>query len=122
VTGGTVVRFTFAIGTGDFTATGDVNVGGEVVTTSDERFKNNVININSDDALKTVAALRPVSYTRDNSAEINYGLLAQDVAKVLPDIVRGNEEDGYSLAYTDLIAVLIGAVQDLDARVKELEV
>jgi len=92
--------------------------------TSDARLKEEVTDL--DMGVDYINSLRPVSYKRkdDDSDKRHLGLIAQEVGPVTPDssIVHYSEStDEYSLAYTQLIAPLIKSVQELSARVKELE-
>lgn len=114
------------------TDAGDLHVDGDVIayssTVSDERLKDNIITIDS--ALEKVEALRGVSYTWNEGArkgESEIGVIAQEVEKVIPEIVREKElpfidDKKYkTVDYEKLTAVLIEAVKELSAEVKELK-
>lgn len=102
-------------------------------TTSDTRLKENIRNLN-DSAISNILLLRPVEYqfkpdpvhfTYEKDAfemKINhYGLLAQEVQKIYPNIVY-EDGDGYlSINYTELIPVLIKSVQELSSEVSALK-
>jgi hypothetical protein len=68
--------------------------------------------------------LRPVSYkwkAAHDSANHN-GFLAQEVQKIFPEAVRVNGATGMlAVDYTALIPVAIRAIQQQEARIKELE-
>ena len=50
------------------------------------------------------------------------GLVAQDVEKVLPEVVA-NREDGFkAIKYDRVVALLVNAVHELTNKVEELEV
>ena len=49
------------------------------------------------------------------------GVITQDVEKVFPDLVTTDEQGRKMVHYEGLIAPLIEAVKELDARVSELE-
>lgn len=86
-------------------------------TASDRRLKTDVETL--DGGLDAVLDLRPVSYTwRENGSGTELGLIAQEVADVLPEVVTDPEDDdGYlGLDYTELVAVLVDAVQDQHAE------
>ena len=90
---------------------------------SDERLKDNVVEI--DNALDKVESLRGVEFDWNDKQEIyeghDVGVIAQDVEKVLPELVE-NRDNGYkAVKYEKLTAVLIQAVKELSAKVKELE-
>lgn len=79
------------------------------------------------DTLALVESLEPISYYwRDKhqkklGGQREIGLIAQDVQKYLPEVVGENGDGTLSLDYGRLSVVLIGAVQELSARVRSLE-
>jgi len=88
---------------------------------SDARLKSDVTDL--DGGLDAVLDLRPVTYRwRDDGADTHLGLLAQEVKKVLPEAVDDpGEADGYlGVDYTELVAVLVDAVQDQHAENEDL--
>lgn len=109
------------IGTDDPQHTLDVR--GEIgnngtVYHSDRRWKSGITPLSN--ALERVQQLRGVSYEwkRDEFPEMNFsqgrhiGLIAQEVEDVLPELVV-TDSDGYkSVAYANLVAVLIEAVKE----------
>lgn len=95
---------------GSFTATGDITAY------SDERLKSDVTTI--ENALDLVDSLRGVYYTKDDDRGV--GVIAQETEKVLPEVVH-DQEDGYkSVAYGNIVGVLIEAIKELKAEVEEL--
>ena len=103
----------------DISEAGAATFNNNVTAYSDERLKDNIETI--ENGLDKVEQLRGVTYTR-NERE-NIGVIAQEVEKILPEIVlTADDEMGTkSVDYSRLTAVLIEAVKDLSARVKELE-
>jgi hypothetical protein len=100
---------------------GTIRATGDVIAYSDARVKDNVKTI--DHALEKTTKLRGVSYTRndieDKSTKI--GVIAQEVLEVLPEVVSKDDEGKYSVSYGNIVGVLIEAIKELEARVKELE-
>ena len=109
-TGGTLAA-TFAAN-GDFTAVGNVTAF------SDARLKTNLQQIT--DALAKVTSLTGYTYTRIDSGERHTGVIAQDVQSVLPEAVSDDGEH-LSVAYGNMVGLLIEAIKELTARVEELE-
>jgi len=103
----------------DMSEAGAATFNNNVTAFSDERLKDNIETLT--DGLDKVEQLRGVTYTRDEKESI--GVIAQEVEKILPEIVlTANDEIGTkSVDYSRLTAVLIEAVKELSARVKELE-
>jgi hypothetical protein len=81
---------------------------------SDGRYKENVNLLPY--GLDEVSALRPVAFNwaDDLDDRRHYGLIAQEVRQVLPDLVRGDEgDDGMlSMSYSELVPVLVKAMQE----------
>ena len=103
----------------DMSEAGAATFNNNVTAFSDERLKSNIQTLES--GLDKVNKLRGVTYTRDEKE--NIGVIAQEVEKILPEIVlTANDEMGTkSVDYGRLTAVLIEAVKELSAKVKELE-
>ena len=103
----------------DMSEAGAATFNNNVTAFSDERLKDNIETL--EDGLAKVEQLRGVTYTRDGKE--NIGVIAQEVEKILPEIVlTADDEMGTkSVDYSRITAVLIEAVKELSAKVKELE-
>ena len=103
----------------DMSEAGAATFNNNVTAFSDERLKDNIKTL--ENGLDKVEQLRGVTYTRDGKE--NIGVIAQEIEKILPEIVKtADDEIGTkSVDYSRLTAVLIEAVKDLSAKVKELE-
>ena len=88
---------------------------------SDERTKDIIEPIN--DAVAKVTSLRAIigSYKNDETKKRRAFLIAQDVQKVLPEAVDSENPDNLGLAYTDVIPLLVAAIQELSAKNDALE-
>jgi len=94
---------------------------------SDVSLKENIQDITY--GLDTVKLLKPRKFDwkdspADDKAEI--GFIAQEVESIIPEIVSNSRPDGEGtsikgMSYANLTAVLVKAIQELEARVKELE-
>ena len=100
------------------TVTGGVTVNGTltattVTETSDERLKSDIKII--ENGLDKVMNMRGVRFTRDNEPHI--GVIAQEVEKIIPEVVT--DGDYKSVAYGNMVGVLIEAVKDLKKELDE---
>jgi hypothetical protein len=100
---------------------------------SDRRLKDNIQPNTL--GLDFVNDLNPVSYKwKDEGVDTSthYGIIAQDIIETLKDygidslddfggIVLDTEKDRYGARYTEFIPILIKAVQELSAEIKELK-
>ena len=99
--------------TGGVTASGTVQ-GAEVTATSDERLKSNIKTI--DNALDKVMNMRGVTYIMQDQK--GTGVVAQEIEKILPEVVVDGEEYK-SVAYGNMVGVLIEAIKDLKKEINE---
>tara|TARA_E500000318_G_scaffold105427_2_gene112344 strand:- start:360 stop:1532 length:1173 start_codon:yes stop_codon:yes gene_type:complete len=100
-----------------------VTSAGNVTAYSDVRLKSDIETI--ENGLEKVEQLRGVTYTRNDFEEQGQqvGVIAQEIEEVLPQVVKtaSDEMETKSVDYGKITAVLIEAVKELSARVKELE-
>ena len=52
---------------------------------------------------------------------IHYGLVAQDVMRILPEIVYQNQDSTYSINYNELIPLLVLSIQEMSAEISYLK-
>ena len=87
---------------------------------SDENLKKNIEQItNIDQILDT---LNGVQYNWKKGEETQeYGVIAQDVQKVMPDSVVSDSNENLAVNYNHLVGVLVAAVKDQRSRLVDLE-
>lgn len=85
---------------------------------SDETEKTNVKPIKN--ALAKVKKLKGVGFDWVDNGRPSFGLIAQEVEKVIPEIVVG-DSGKKNLNYDALIAFLVNSIQQLDEKIKKLE-
>ncbi len=103
-------------------SSGNANFAGTVTQSSDLRLKTNVSTISN--ALENTLALRGVSYTwkdANKTQATQIGVIAQEVEEIYPELVRTDDEGMKSVNYTQMVAVLIEAVKELNAKIDVLE-
>jgi hypothetical protein len=108
-------------GNGNAAFAGTVTANG-VTLTSDERLKKDITPIN--DVMPQLEQLSGYQYHwKDESrdASLQTGLLAQEVEKVLPQLVKTDEHGMKSVNYNGLIPYLLEAVKTLKAEVEALK-
>ena len=99
---------------------------GDVVAyySSDERLKDNITPI--ENSLEKVGQLKGYEFDWNDKQEVyeghDVGVIAQEVEKVVPEIVETREHDGYkAVKYEKLVPLLINAINELKAEVEELK-
>ena len=106
---------------------GDIGASGNIVAyaTSDEKLKENIVEIN--DGLSLINQLRPVKFDWKPDSpfgklkETEYGLIAQEVEKVLPLVVGDMKYDYKGIDYEKIIPILISSIKELSNKVETLE-
>jgi hypothetical protein len=103
--------------------------GGVYITTnatswtsnSDSRLKNIISPINN--AVDKLSTLNPVIYSwkSDNTNKENIGLIAQDVEAIFPQVIDTNKDGYLGVRYTELVPVLVKAIQELKAEIEILK-
>lgn len=94
--------------------------------TSDQRYKKNIFTIQ--DPLQKVLALRGVSYDwrtgefpdKNFVSTPQIGLIAQEVEKVIPQVVTTDASGYKSVEYSKLVALLIEAVKEQQNKIEAL--
>jgi hypothetical protein len=99
----------------------DITNGGTITatdfnTTSDMRLKDNITAVQN--PLDILAAISGVQFNWKSNGKEAVGVLAQEIEKVLPQIVNTNADGYKAVSYDSLIPILIEAIKELAAKVK----
>ena len=105
-----------------FDYAGNFTASQNVTAYSDIKLKDNIDIITQ--PIEKVKALRGVSYNRNdvpgNPRQV--GVIAQEVEKVLPEVVSYNEEtDTKSVAYGNMVGLLIEAIKEQQEQIEALK-
>lgn len=123
----------YVTGTNSGIAVHGVNVGGwagyfegnvyatGTYTSSDARLKNNIKDGRY--GLGELLRLRPVTFTwkNDEGRKTQLGLIAQEVSKVVPEVVVADHSGMLSVNYTALVPVMVKAIQEQQKLIQEQE-
>jgi hypothetical protein len=95
---------------------GDIQYTGNLSCISDIRLKENITLLRG--AIEKVSALKGIyfNFKGESSDNREVGVIAQDVEKVLPELVSTDKQGYKSVDYTKLTPVLIEAVKELKAE------
>lgn len=96
--------------------TGSVEASGGFFDTSDARVKTNVKEIDASNADK----VRLVEFDRTDKEHHGYGVIAQELEKVYPEMVNTDDEGFKSVNYNELAMVKIKYLEDKVARLEAL--
>jgi hypothetical protein len=97
--------------------TGNILATGDVTAFSDARLKTDVVRI--DNPLERVKGIEGVLYT-DTEGKRKTGVIAQQVQAVLPEAVHGNESGYLSVAYGNMVGLLVECVKAQQQQIDEL--
>ena len=100
----------------DMSAAGAATFNNDVTAFSDARLKTDIKTI--DNALNMVADMRGVYFNRDGVA--GTGVIAQEIQNILPEVVHDKQEF-LSVAYGNMVGVLIEAIKELKKEVEALK-
>ena len=88
---------------------------------SSSRYKENISDMED---VEWIYALKPVNFTyrSDDQKNKQYGLIAEEVEKVNPDLVHYNKDgQAETVSYSELITPMIKAIQEQNNTINELK-
>jgi hypothetical protein len=84
-------------------------------STSDQTLKINIEKLNN--SIEILKKINPVSFNWKDNGDKSYGVIAQELEKILPELVRDNNGTK-TVSYIPLIALLIDAVLELNQKLE----
>ena len=97
--------------------TGTIRATGDIIAYSDARVKENIKTIDS--ALDKVSNLRGVEFNKIGEEIKSIGVIAQEIEKVIPEVVRVDDKGMKSVAYGNITGVLIEAIKEQQTIVNQ---
>jgi hypothetical protein len=98
---------------------GNMTIAGTLTQNSDVRLKENIKPIES--ALDKVKQMQGVEFNKINSGTKEIGVVAQEIEKIIPELVLEDKEGIKSVAYGNITAVLIEAIKEQQKQIEELK-
>lgn len=101
---------------------GSATLAGDLTVNSDMRLKSNIVSLGN--TVSKLLLIDGKSYTmKTNQAIEKIGLLAQEVQKAFPELVKeaADEEGTLSVNYQGMIPVLINAIKEQQQQIDELK-
>lgn len=102
--------------------TGNATLAGTLTQLSDARLKENIHPLNA--SLEGILSLTGYTYNwidKNRDSDLQLGVLAQEVQKVFPQLVKENEKGEMSVNYMGLIPVLIESIKEQQKQIDELK-
>jgi hypothetical protein len=103
--------------------TNEVRISSDGTNISSKRFKDDIESLDNAQ-VGNLNKLRPVSFTykKDKTNRMQFGLIAEEVAEILPELVTyDNEGQVHGLKYQMLTPLLVTYIQLQQAKITELE-
>ena len=108
---------------------GNILASGNITAYSDIRYKKNIETITS--PLKKICAMRGIEYTRIETEEKEIGVIAQEVEKIVPELVKITDikdnntstelKNIRSMKYGNCVGLLIEAIKEQQMQIEELK-
>ena len=116
---------------GNLTVSGGATFGGDVysegtiamaklASSSDRKLKDNIADVSAEQSMGIIRQLRPTTWDWKKDGKKSYGLIAQEVESIVPEMVS-SLNDTLRLEYNQLHAFEIGAIQHIDNEVEQLK-
>ena len=103
---------------GNIRGSGNLTMSGNVTAYSDQRLKINIETVKN--ALGKTLAMRGVTYNRVDNNASRIGVVAQEVQKVIPEVVIADSEGMLSVDYGNMVGVLIEAIKEQQTTIDQL--
>jgi len=109
-------------------SSGNLTAQGNVTAYSDIKLKKDIVTI--ENALDKINAMRGVYYTEIETDRARTGVIAQEIEKVLPEVVldiedhnpeTGEKDTTKAVDYGNMVGLLIEAIKELKAEIEELK-
>ena len=95
--------------------------GSGVFSTSDRRYKENIVPLNS--AMEQISKVEGVKYNykADDASLVHFGVIAQDIEKIFPNLVKTNNKGYKSVNYIELVPMLLEAIKEQQSSIEKLQ-
>lgn len=98
---------------------GSIRASNAVVSNSDKRLKEDIQPLQN--SLDKVINLEGVTYKWIGKEKTNIGFIAQDIDKIIPEVVSEDNKGYLSVNYSAIIPVLVEAIKELKEEINELK-
>ncbi|MBX4198309.1 tail fiber domain-containing protein [Candidatus Parcubacteria bacterium] len=92
-----------------------LNAAGAWTNASDIIYKENIIDVKY--GLREILKIQPRSYTMKGSGQAQIGFIAQEMERIIPEVVEG-ENGSKGISYGNLVALTVKGIQDLATTFK----
>jgi len=110
---------------GNMQVNGDLAYSGTLTNSSDKRLKKDIVGIQ--DVLSELITLEGYRYRYNNikatdTLSLHIGLIAQEVEKVYPELIKKGKDGYLSLDYMGMVPLLLEAIKELSQQNVDLKI
>lgn len=100
----------------------DLHVEGSIYNPSDEKLKENIKSVTIEQ-MDNLNKINPVcfSYKSDKTKLNHFGVLAQELENIFPELVNTNENSYKSVNYQELIPIMLSKIKQMQNDIDELK-
>jgi len=102
----------------NITVNNNIYLKGTILSPSDINIKTDINLISS--PLEKINKINGYTYKRTDTGNYETGLIAQEVLKILPEVVKYNN-DIYNISYGNMCGLLVEAIKELNKKIEKLE-
>jgi predicted KAP-like P-loop ATPase len=96
----------------------NIFLSGTILSISDCNLKTNIHKI--ENSLSKIETISGYTYTRTDTGNIETGLIAQEVLKILPEVINYNTNNNYTISYGNMCGILVECIKELNQKIKKL--
>lgn len=117
----------YAIDVNGCISASDTIISNNYATASDKRIKSDIVRLESAVCLDTILKVAPYRYHLNTANTTKTGFIAQEMKSIIPECVEIKPntslgiEDFHYMDYNAIISYLVGAIQELNTKVTNLE-
>jgi len=100
----------------------DLHVEGSIYNPSDENLKDNILPVSADE-MNDLLKINTVSffYKKDKTKIKHFGVLAQEVENIFPQLVNTKNDCYKSVNYQELIPLMLSKIKQMQNEIDELK-
>lgn len=96
----------------------NIYLSGTILSISDCNLKTNIHKI--ENPLSKIETISGYTYTRTDTGNMETGLIAQEVLKILPEVINYNTNNNYTISYGNMCGILVECIKELNQKIKKL--
>jgi hypothetical protein len=96
----------------------NIYLSGTILSISDCNLKTNIHKI--ENPLSKIETISGYTYTRTDTGNMETGLIAQEVLRILPEVINYNTNNNYTISYGNMCGILVECIKELNQKIKNL--